>query len=450
MISNLAQTVSQPQIDRPAKYIQRGKNVLKIILQKRFQDFSEKYSEKYDTEYGRLRLERIQSFIEGFLDCGDYSKGIARIQCTNPLCKNEKFLPFSCKRFYFCPACSQKRAILFGEHISNEVLLRLPHRHFVFSFPKMLRLYFRNNKKVLSEIARLINDMIVSYYSEITGKKIRTGIVLAFQSFGDFLRFNSHYHGLILEGGFDEDGNFIHIPILDLTEMKECFRQLVVNHFKNRGLLAEKMARNLLSWKHSGFNIDNSIRIMGHDDKARESLAQYIARCPISLKKIIYEPFKDKVIFKTKYNAYFKENVKLYDPIEFIALAAQHIPVFRVRLIRYFGFYSSKSRGKWQEWDHVKKHSPLGWREQNGLEKELDDNDKLDDPCDVDDTSHKKSKASWARLIAKIYEVDPMICDKCGSEMKVISIIIDSYEIKKILKHLVKSGKAPPGLGEDI
>ncbi|MDY6970681.1 MAG: transposase [Spirochaetota bacterium] len=314
----------------------------------------------------------------------------------------------------------------------------------------MLRPYFKHNKKVFSEIARLVNDMIVAYYNQITGKKIRTGVVLAFQSFGDFLRSNLHYHALILDGGFDENGNFIHIPILDLTEMKECFRRLVINYFKNTGLLSEKMAQNLLSWKHSGFNIDNSIRIMGHDNKARESLAQYIARCPISLKKIIYEPFKDKVIFKTKYNAYFKENVKLYDPIEFIALAAQHIPVLRVRLIRYFGFYSSKSRGKWQEWDHVKKHAPLGWREQNGLEKELEDNDELDDTCDVDDVSHKKSKASWARLIVKIYEVDPMICDKCGSEMKILAIITSEYEIKKILRHLVITGKSPPSVDESL
>ena len=109
---------------------------------------------------------------------------------------------------------SQKRSILFGEHISNEVLLQLPHRHFVFAFPKMLRPYFRNNKKVLSEIARLINDMAISYYNQITGKKIRTGIVLSFQSFGEFLRFNPHFHSLNLEGNFDEHGNFIHIPIL--------------------------------------------------------------------------------------------------------------------------------------------------------------------------------------------------------------------------------------------
>lgn len=35
---------------------------------------------------------------------------------------------FSPKKFYLCPFYSQKRAILFGEHIANDVLLTLPHR----------------------------------------------------------------------------------------------------------------------------------------------------------------------------------------------------------------------------------------------------------------------------------------------------------------------------------
>ena len=62
-----------------------------------------------------------------------------------------------------------------------------------------------------------------------------------------------------------------------------------------------------------------------------------------------------------------------------------------------------------------------------------------------DFASNKKSKASWARLIAKIYEVNPMICPKCDSKMRVIAIIINEYEIKKIMKHLYKKGKSPPG-----
>ena len=41
------------------------------------------------------------------------------------------------------------------------------------------------------------------------------------------------------------------------------------------------------------------------DAKSKESLAEYIARPPVSLKKIRYEPFKAKVLFHTKYSDYF-------------------------------------------------------------------------------------------------------------------------------------------------
>ena len=34
-------------------------------------------------------------------------------------------------------------------------------------------------------------------------------------------------------------------------------------------------------------------------------------------------------------------------------------------------------------------------------------------------------RRAWARLLAKVYEVDPMVYPKCGAEMKVVAIIED-------------------------
>ena len=116
--------ISTPDISKT--YIQKGPGLLNTILKNHFVDFSQSYEDKYQEKYGAYRLERISNFVENYLSCGDYSKGIARIQCTNPECQYEIFRPFSCKKFYLCPSCSQKRAILFGEHISNEVMLKLP------------------------------------------------------------------------------------------------------------------------------------------------------------------------------------------------------------------------------------------------------------------------------------------------------------------------------------
>jgi hypothetical protein len=58
-------------------------------------------------------------------------------------------------------------------------------------------------------------------------------------------------------------------------------------------------------------------------------------------------------------------------------------------------------------------------------------------PCFLEsDESSKERRKNWARLIRKIYEVDPLTCPKCSGKMKVISVIEDQDVIKKILKHL--------------
>ena len=63
-------------------------------------------------------------------------------------------------------------------------------------------------------------------------------------------------------------------------------------------LLNEEFAQNLLSWRHSGFSIDNNVRKL--DEKAQQNPAGYIARPSISLKKIRYEPFKERVLFHNR------------------------------------------------------------------------------------------------------------------------------------------------------
>ena len=70
-----------------------------------------------------------------------------------------------------------------------------------------------------------------------------------------------------------------------------------------------------------------------------------------------------------------------------------------------------------------------------GLRKKTGTDDQL--PALVDsDISRKAFRKNWARLIQKIYNVDPLLCPKCSGSMKIISFIDDSEIIKKILNHL--------------
>ena len=143
------------------------------------------------------RIERISRVATRFLTCGDYRQGVAGIRCINPECRHEYFRPFSCKGFFLGPSRSQKRTLLFSECLDEQWLLALPHRQFVFTLPKALRVFLRHDQRLFADLARLIFDLIGQFYSAAAARAISTAAVVAYQPFGDSLRFNPHFHALI-------------------------------------------------------------------------------------------------------------------------------------------------------------------------------------------------------------------------------------------------------------
>ena len=85
------------------------------------------------------------------------------------------------------------------------------------------------------------------------------------------LRFNPHFHAIVLEGGFDDEGTSFYTPFSGLDAMVEVSRRRTVWLLVEKELLAEDFAIKLLGWKHSGFSIDNSVRIL--DREAQTNLA---------------------------------------------------------------------------------------------------------------------------------------------------------------------------------
>ncbi|MBA7637059.1 hypothetical protein ES703_44691 [subsurface metagenome] len=307
------------------------------------------------------------------------------------------------------------------------------------TLPKALRIFLKNDKSLFADISKLIFKLINKFYNLAACKSITTACSLCYQSYGDLLRHNSHFHGLFLEGGFDKEGDFVFIPIHDTAKLTQSFRQMVVSYFYDKGLITKSFAQNLLSWKNSGFSIKNSFRIYGSEQKKMESIGQYLTRSPISLQKVEYIKTKGKALLHTKYNEYFKENLKLLKAEKFISLLVQHIPPARLHYIRYYGLYSSRSRGKWKDMPYVLRLAPEVWNQKHSV--------KIDN-ADYDDNivSSKDKRSAWARLIKKVYEVDPLICPKCQSEMCVMSVITDKVQVMRILRHLFKIGRAPPGV----
>ena len=141
-----------------------------------------------------------------------------------------------------------------------------------------------------------------------------------------------------------------------------------------------------------------------------ENLARYVVRASFSQERMTYVPEESKVLYRSKDGK--KENI--FDALEWLAAMCSHVPNKGEQMVRYYGYYSSVSRGKRKRQNEDESIPYI-------LESEQ---------------SSKESRKNWARLIQKIYEVNPLTCPKCFSQMRVISIIEDEDVIKKILKHL--------------
>ena len=75
--------------------------------------------------------------------------------------------------------------------------------------------------------------------------------------------------------------------------------------------------------------------------------------------------------------------------------------------------------------------------------KGTDESDEEASGDSVETITRQQAKSAWARMIRKVYEVDPLVCPKCGSDMKVAAVITNTAEISRILECL-KKNKDPP------
>ncbi|MDD4862299.1 MAG: transposase [Smithellaceae bacterium] len=377
------------------------------------EDYFEKligeYDEHFSRDYGFWR-PYIEKVIYRYLDCGDLSHGFARVKCKD--CGHEYLLAFSCKRRHFCPSCHQKRVVEFGEWLCMDVLKKIPHRHFVFSIPKLLRRYFLYDRKLLAGLSRCAWESLkVFIQGSVPEKEPVPGAVIAVQTFGDFLGFNPHCHILLTDGCFYGDkGMFRVAPPLELKKLETIFRHKVFKMLLKKGKITEEMVKMLSAWKHSGFNVFCGNRISPKDDAAMENLARYIIRASFSQERMTYLDKEGTVVYTAK----DKKTNKSFPALEWLASMCSHIPNRGEQMVRYYGYYSNVARGK---------------RKQKGTDDVI--------PCMTEpDGDMKALRKGWARLIQKIYEVDPLICPKCKGAMRIISFIEDAQVIREILTHL--------------
>ena len=180
------------------------------------------------------------------------------------------------------------------------------------------------------------------------------------------------------------------------------------------------------------------------DQAGIERLTQYMTRCPFSLSRLVKVSDTGQVVYQAQKQACrafpdpkgdgtragVKRNFQILSALDFLAEFTQHIPPKGSHLIRYYGWYSNKSRG-------MRKKA------------EAEASDESSSEAVSSAAAATGSSQTWAMLIKRVYEVDPLSCPACGGQMVVGFVEPPQRDvIKKIISHcgLWRSvaARAPP------
>jgi hypothetical protein len=152
-----------------------------------------------------------------------------------------------------------------------------------------------------------------------------------------------------------------------------------------------------------------------------ENLAAYLIRSSFSQQRMEYLPHEAEVRYQSKEKEGHGET---YHALEWLAAMpacacphadrGTHVPERGQQCVRYYGYLSNSARGRRRKKDE---HDPIP----TVLEPEI---------------SSQQFRKNWARLIQKVFEVDPLVCSHCQGRLRVASFIDDPAVIRRILEHL--------------
>ena len=385
------------------------------LFEQHYDDVKALWEERFENAHGRWR-GFTDTVVARYLDCASPECGFARLRCD--ACRRERLLLFSCRQRNICPSCDAKRAAVFAAFLHDEVFEDVPHSMWVFTIPKMLRVYFLHHRELLGELSRCVYQTLKQLMSAAVFEEenFRPGMVSVVQTFGETARFHPHVHALCSRGGWNAAGQWLPVPYLDHRNAEALFRHRVLLLLKTHQLISDERIALLLSWTRSGFSADDSVRIPAGEKKTLEHVARYMLRSPVSLSRMQWSPGSSHVLYQPKPShdqpRELFPRLETIDTLEFLARVITQIPEPNRHLLFYYGHYANVVRGR------------------RRISEPPDDsvsslNQPQEDEPTMSPTRKQALRRRWANLIRRVLELDPLLCP-CGSSLRVVAFITDA------------------------
>jgi hypothetical protein len=196
-----------------------------------------------------------------------------------------------------------------------------------------------------------------------------------------------------------------------------------------RGLLENDAAHAMQAWQHDGgFCVDAAVHIGAADHAGRERLLRYCAHPPIALERL-QQRDAEHLIYEAGKVRPGGSAAQILTALQLIDRLAALVPPPRIHRHRYIGVLAP--------------NSPLRTAV-TALAPEATIAPPAPNPEPAAEPAHRRAaRYAWALLLARIYEVFPLVCPDCGGAMRIIAFITDGPTVRDILGHLGEP-TAPP------
>jgi len=173
--------------------------------------------------------------------------------------------------------------------------------------------------------------------------------------------------------------------------------------------------QNLLSWVHPGFSVFAEPAVDAAS-ASLESQARYITRPALAM-DALHELDDGHRVFQTPPDPRTGTTLLTLDPLEWIHRITAHIPDPGRHGQRYYRAYSNRARAAISTADGDSAGAAA-----------------ITHPEQDNADCSSEARSTWARLLSKIFEVDPLLCP-CGGRMRIVSLLTDPRVVDRILRH---------------
>ena len=322
------------------------------------------------------------------ISCRTSELGYSVYEC--PDCGELKFSYHTCKS-RFCPSYGNKYVRKRTEAILQKCY-NCKHRHIVFTISDFLWDFFRKDRNLLDLLFQAVSKTILSWFKDkYKSQNYIPGIIAVLHTYGRDMKWNPHIHTIVTEGAMGNLNVFKKFDFISYDALRKRFQKILLDLLERK--ISNSNFKTLKNFIYKKSNKGFYVYAEKKNNQSTLNMIEYAVRYtgkPAMAESRIIDYDGEYVNFwyqRHEDNKLVKERVHVY---EFFKRLIIHIPNENFKTVRYYGIYSKKHKFHGKMIMLIKSQT-------HKLRNQLN---------------------SWRMLIIKDFDIDPLICPKCGNQMK--------------------------------